>query len=96
MRIELVKFGTMLLGREAGREALLVLRPRLDALKSDEMIEADFSGVAVFTPSWGDEVLGNLLDVYDSRLITLHTENPSVHTSLDIIEQVHGKKFIRK
>lgn len=95
MTIALVKFGTMLLSRESGREALLVLAPTLGALGADELITVDFEGVLVFTPSWGDEVLGKLLDDYGDRLQVLHTKNSSVQTALELIESIHKHKFVR-
>ncbi len=95
MTIALVKFGTMLLSRESGREALLVLAPTLSALGRDESIVVNFEGVLVFTPSWGDEVLGKLLDDYGDRLNVLNTKNSSVQTSLELIESIHARKFVR-
>lgn len=96
MTIALVKFGTMLLSRESGREALLVLAPTLGALGADEIIVVDFEGVLVFTPSWGDEVLGKLLDDYGDRLKVLNTKNSSVQTSLELIETIHAREFVRE
>ncbi len=96
MTIALVKFGTMLLSRESGREALLVLAPTLNALGTDESIVVDFEGVLVFTPSWGDEVLGKLLDDYGDRLKVLHIKNSSVETALELIETIHTLKFVRE
>jgi hypothetical protein len=95
MTITLVKFGTMLLSRESGREALLVLQPTLSALAPDEILIVDFEGVLVFTPSWGDEVLGRLLDDYGDRIKVLNTKNSSVQTSLELIESIHARKFVR-
>jgi hypothetical protein len=95
MIITLAKFGTMLLSRESGREALLVLAPTLSALGADEPIVVDFEGVLVFTPSWGDEVLGKLLDDYGDRTNVLNTKNSSVRASLELIESIHARKFVR-
>ena len=50
MRIQLSKFGNMLISRPAGREAFLILQSSLvKNLKEDDPIELDFNGVDVLT-----------------------------------------------
>lgn len=64
MKIELKKFGEMLISRPAGREAFLALSAYITRdLKASEPIEIDCSGVKVLTPSWADEVITKLADV---------------------------------
>ena len=58
MRIELKKFGEILISRPAGREAYLAMSAYLTkGLPENEIIEIDFSGVKGLTPSWADEII---------------------------------------
>lgn len=64
MKIELKKFGEMLISRLAGREAYLAMSAYLlKGLGKNESIELDFSGVKVFTPSWADEVIKRTINI---------------------------------
>ena len=94
MKIELKKFGTTLISRQAGRESFAAFQSTLSELKSNENIEIDFDGVITFSPSWGDEFLTPLLMQLDDRLILLRSDNPSVKATLDILEQKTKKKFM--
>ncbi len=94
MKIELKKFGTTLISRQAGRESFAAFQSTLSELKSNENIEIDFDGVITFSPSWGDEFLTPLLMQLDDRLILLRSDNPSVKATLDILEQITKKKFM--
>ena len=85
MRIEAKKFGEILTSRSEGREAYLVSRAYLKPAKSDELIELDFEGVKVLTPSWADEFISGLRSEYGERLICLPSSNPTVIASLEII-----------
>lgn len=93
MKIELKKFGTMLISRPAGREAFLILQSSLlkDAQK-DEKIEIDFSGVDVLTPSWADEVITKLSEQF-KNLKLLNTENESVQATLKTLMEYSGLKI---
>jgi len=95
MIIEIKKFGTTLISRQTGREAFLALQPFLQDAKNNEKIEVDFDGVFVFSPSWGDEFLTPLLNIYGERMVLKNTSNSSVRATLDILEQTSGKKFVR-
>ncbi|MAG44427.1 DUF4325 domain-containing protein [bacterium] len=94
MIIFLKKFGTTLSSRQAGKESLAAFEPTLRDVKEGEEVVADFEGVFVFTPSWGDEFLTPLLKRFGQRLILKNTENPSVQATLKLLEQIHKKKFI--
>lgn len=96
MNIELRKFGTTLISRQTGREAFSALRPFLKDVKENEMIEVNFDGVLTFSPSWGDEFLTPLLNIYGNKLILKNTDNPSVQATLDILEKTIGKNFLTK
>ncbi len=96
MRIQLKKFGTMLTSRQSGREALAAFQPTLSENKVGEDIEIDFSGVTTFSPSWGDEFLRPLYEMYKDKLSLMDTPNLSVRASLEILEEANKMKFQRK
>jgi len=93
MRIALKKFGTTLTSRELGREAFLAFQPTLESVSADEIIEVDFTGVQVFSPSWGDEMLEGLEEKFPGRVVLYNTDNLSVKESLELLEKEHGRKF---
>jgi hypothetical protein len=93
MIIQLNKFGTTLLSRQAGKEAALVCQALLKDIKRNEKIEVDFEGVLTFSPSWGDEFLTPLLIEFKDNLILRNTANPSVQVTIDILQSIVGKKF---
>lgn len=87
MTIHLSKFGTLLVSRPAGREAYLAAKAYV-LPQNQEMIEVDFSGVKVMTPSWLDEFLTPLRQEFGSDRVRLKsTENPSIQASLKTIDQ---------
>jgi hypothetical protein len=87
MRLELKKFGIILISRPAGREAAAAIAAYLEP-GPDEPIELDFSGVVSVGPSWLDEVLTFLRSTYGkNRVRCLPTDNPSVHHSLSVIDE---------
>ena len=96
MIIELKKFGATLLSRQTGKEAFLALQPLLKDLQENENLEVDFDGVLTFSPSWGDEFLTPLLNVYGEMLILKNTSNLSVQATLDILQKISGKNFSKK
>jgi len=96
MTIFLKKFGTTLLGRQSGKEALAAFLSSLEEIKDDEKVEVDFEGVITFTPSWGDEFLSPLLDRFKDRLVLKNTENSSVQATLRMLERVHNTKFLEE
>ena len=86
MRVELKKFGTMLVSRSSGREALLAFQPTLNMIPETETIEISFDGVTTFSPSWGDEFLSPLQIKYGSRLTLDASSNLSVRVTLELLE----------
>ncbi len=60
MKIELRKFGHILISRPAGREGALAVRAYLTPQSKNEPIEIDFTGVDVMGPSWIDEFVQGL------------------------------------
>lgn len=93
MKIDLVKFGKILTSRQLGKEAYLAFKPTLSDVIEGEEVEVDFDGVSSFSPSWGDEFLGPLLEEFGERLVLSHTENPSVKATLELLADLEGKKF---
>jgi len=96
MKLELKKFGTTLISRQAGKEALASFQPTLGEIGASDNLEIDFDGVITFSPSWGDEFLVPLLDQLGDRLILLPTDNPSVKVTIELLEKISGKKFKSK
>lgn len=93
MKIYLKKFGTILISRQAGREALAAFQPTLKKLAGREVVEVDFSGITTLSPSWGDEFLSPLHKKHKKRLILLESKNPSVALTLKILERANKIKF---
>lgn len=93
MRIELKKFGELLISRPAGREAYLAMSAYLISdLKKEEKIEIDFSGVKVLTPSWADEVITRLASDFPNIKL-LNTDNSTVKATLKTLRQYSGIKL---
>lgn len=96
MRIQLQKFGTMLISRPMGKEAYAAFLPTLRELSDNEPIEIDFAEVDVFTPSWGDEFLRPLLDTYGDRLTLINLDkNPSIMSTVEFLEETNKIAFKR-
>ena len=96
MRIELKKFGTTLISRQAGSEALKAFQPTLRDIKPAEELEVDFSGVLTFSPSWGDEFLTPLLDQFGDRLILLPSDNLSVQATLKLLQEIKKQSLANR
>lgn len=87
MRIEMKKFGEMLISRPAGREAFLAMSAYVTkGLSKDEIIELDFTGVKVLTPSWADEVITKLAkDFKKVKLIAV--DNSTVKETIKTLRE---------
>lgn len=96
MNIELKKFGTTLVSRQAGREAYAAFLPSLKNIGADEIVNVNFDDVITFSPSWGDEFLRPLLGSFGDRLTLENSSNPSVVATLEILEEINNLKFKRK
>ena len=93
MKVLLNKFGTILLSREAGREALAAFQSQLKVLDSKDVLQLDFKDVYTLTPSWGDEFITPLMKKFGSRLELMNTGNPSVKATLELLEKINGVSF---
>jgi hypothetical protein len=90
MKIELKKFGEMLISRPAGREAFLAMSAYLiKDLSSNEIIEIDFNGIKVLTPSWADEVIIKLVEKF-KNIKLINTDNSTVQATLKTLREYSG------
>jgi hypothetical protein len=88
MKVELKKFGTLLISRPAGRDAFLAFKAYQKPTTQSEPIELDFSGVQVIGPSWLDEFVSGIRESFPSNKIAyLPSKNPSVIQSIKTIEE---------
>lgn len=93
MKIEIKKFGEVLISRPTGREAYLAMSAYLiKDLDKKEPIEIDFSGVKVLTPSWADEVITKIFERFE-KVTLLNTENPTVTSTLKILKEYSNLKI---
>lgn len=90
MRVEIKKFGEILVSRPAGREAYLAFKAYLSPKDVSEPIELDFSDVKVLGPSWAEEFVGALKREHRGAVVCLPSDNPSIIESLKIIEEGVG------
>ena len=87
MRIEVKKFGDFLVSRPAGREAYLAAQSSLlRNIGAEELIELDFEGIRVLTPSWADEFITPIKKNFKNVLL-LNTSNASVQVTLQTLEE---------
>lgn len=90
MRLYIKKFGDKLVSRPSGREAFLAIQSYfIKDFKKDELIEIDFEGVKVLTPSWADEVVTKLAERF-KNIKLLNTENESVQATLETLREYSG------
>lgn len=93
MRVELKKFGEVLVSRPAGREAFLAMSAYLTGdLNKNEVIEIDFSGVKVLTPSWADEVITKIAERFENVKL-MNTENSTVQATLKTLREYSDLKI---
>lgn len=85
MIIPVHKFGTILNGRPAGREAALVLKQILHNVKRDEGIVFDFSDVVVLTPSYADEFFRIVREDPLRSFQFINLNSPVINDSLSAI-----------
>lgn len=93
MKIQIHKFGSILTSRESGKEAFGAFHPTIAALPSTEPIEIDFTGIGTLSPSWADEFISKIQDIYGDRVTLLPTENLSAKTTIKLLESIRNKTF---
>ncbi len=90
MKIELKKFGDILISRPSGKEAYLAMSAYITKdVNKNEPIEIDFSEVKVMTPSWADEVITKLAVEFKNIKFT-NTKNPTVQATLKTLREYSG------
>lgn len=86
MRVDVSKFGKILLSRPAGRDAFLAARAYVIPDSAQGKIELDFRNVIVMTPSWLDEFVSGLKHEFgEGRIHYIPGENASVRLSFEAI-----------
>lgn len=82
-----------MVSRPAGREAYLAMSAYLiKGLPEDEVIEIDFFGIKVLTPSWADEVITKIArDFKNIKLV--NTANLTVKATLKTLTEYSGLKI---
>lgn len=85
MTIDMKKIGNVLDSRPDGREAFLGIRPTLP--KQQETIVLDFQGVDVLTPSFADEFVSPLIQLFPGNVQFRNTENVSVKGTLEFLSE---------
>jgi hypothetical protein len=87
MKIQISKFGNLLVSRPDGREAFLAARAYI-INKGEKEFVLDFDGIDVLTPSWIDEFVYNLKKEFSQATISYeNTDNPSVFESLQWVNK---------
>lgn len=90
MKIEIKRFGKLLISRPAGKEAFAAAKAYTLKELADSEIALDFAGVDVLSPSWADEFISGLKDLYPGVKISyINTNNQSVSATLKILANAH-------
>ena len=88
MKMNIEKFGKILISRPAGREAALAALAYTIPKEGEETLELDFTGVDVLTPSWMDEFLQTLQQrVSKERIIVHEGANASVRLTMKTLRE---------
>lgn len=87
MKVEMKKFGDMLVSRPAGLEASRVFAAYFKPSTPSDIIELDFNGVAVLAPSWIDEFVTQVRDHFQNPISFVPCTNASVVESLKFLAQ---------
>ena len=93
MTIHLVKFGSVLTSRQAGKEAYAAFFQTLAGVHQAEDVLVDFTGIISFSPSWGDEFLTPLQKKFGNRLTLKNLSNPSVALTISTLERINDSTF---
>jgi hypothetical protein len=94
MIIQIKRFGEILTSRTEGREAALLLLAHELAPKNRlpvdeealEILELNFLGIRVMTPSWLGELVNTLNEAKNIKFIFSHLENASVNESVEVVK----------
>ncbi len=89
MTVQMIKFGKLLNGRPAGREAVLRIVQIINGSAGNDDIVLDFTNVEILTPSFADEALHVLWSKYGKERIKI--ENTMTSTVADSIKAVENE-----
>lgn len=93
MKIQIKKFGDKLISRPGGREAFLAMSAYIiKDVNKNELIEIDFEGVKVLTPSWADEVITKLAKKF-KNIKLLNADNITVKATLKTLRDYSDLKI---
>lgn len=80
------KFGNLLNGRPAAREAALRVQQLVNGSATDDIV-LDFAGVEILTPSYADELLRALKEKYGADKVRVeNAETGTVRDTLTAVE----------
>lgn len=84
MTLQMIKFGNILNSRPAGQEAVLRAKQIVNGSNDSEGIVVDFSDVEILTPSFADEFVKGLKEIYRDKEITFEgiTTNSVINDTL--------------
>ena len=87
MTLQMLKFGKILNSRPTGREAALRAKQIINGSNDPEGIILDFSDVEVLTPSFADEFITGLKNIYPNITIKFHgfENNPVIRDTLSAL-----------
>lgn len=85
MKIDISKFGDLLISRPAGRDAALAWMAYSKLENATETLEFDFTHVVVLAPSWIDEFLQTLRVQLPNPFQFIPGQNSSVIESLKFV-----------
>ena len=90
MTLQMIKFGNILNSRPVGREAVLRARQIINGSNDPEGIVLDFSGVEVLTPSFADEFVKGLKEIYSDKKIKFEgiANNSVINDTLKALELI--------
>ena len=91
MILRMIKFGNILNSRPAGREAVLRAKQIINGSNDAEGIILDFSEVEILTPSFADEFINGLKELYQNKKITFKgvTSNTINNDTLSALGFLH-------
>lgn len=90
MLIKLLKFGTVLTSRQAGKEALAAFQPYLNEVAKNEAIDIEINDGISLSPSWADEFITPLMMKFGKKKVRFlyYNNNPSVKTTLEFLSSI--------
>ena len=91
--IRMNKFGEFLTSRENGMQAYILIKKMIQNASPEDPFLVDFGGVKVLTPSYCDEVFGNLEKENPKKLKYDKNLAKSLRTAFDVIAETRDLNF---